>query len=195
MSKRSRGEGSVRQRPDGRYEARIWVTTADGERKRVSGYGDTAKAAIEARTKKAAALAAGAPVRSSRATLAEVAAQWRKHVLPVDYPARSTQDLYRSRCEVHIERAPIGAVRLCDLTPGHIQRWIATKSGAASSLRQDLIIMRHILSMAKRDKLIRDSPAADVKLPKAPRGEAAHLSMQQVTALLFNFCPRGHFFL
>lgn len=180
---RNRGEGSVRQRKSGRYEARIPIITADGVRKRVSGYGKSAKEAIADRDAKAAALQQGAPVRSSNATVAEVASMWRTTALP-GFDTLSTREAYKSRCEVHIERGTLGQVRLRDLTVAHVERWVNGSKAAASSKRKDLIVLRHVLAMAVRDGLLAKNPAAQVKLPTVTRGDAEHLEMDVVVKII-----------
>lgn len=183
MSKRSKGEGTVRQRPDGRWEARKWVTTAEGVKKRVSGYGDTAKEAIADRDSKCRTLATGGPLRAATATIAQVAETWRTTTLP-GVGTQNTRDTYATRCRVHIEDRPLGQVRLCDLSVGHVEKWLHTSTAAQSSKRQDLIILRHVLDMAVRDRLIRSNPAKAVKLPVVQRGDAEHLDMATVTRLI-----------
>jgi integrase len=41
MARRANGEGTVYRRKDGRWEAAVYVLTADGTRKRVRIYGRT----------------------------------------------------------------------------------------------------------------------------------------------------------
>ena len=183
MSTRSKGEGTVKRRADGRYEARRWVTTRTGERKRVSGYGKDAKAAIADRDDKCRKLTAGAPIQSSTATVAEVAASWRADSLP-GLGTQSTLDTYAARSRVHIEQSALGKVRLRDLAIGHVERWLNTSEAAESSKRQDLIILRHVLEMAVRDDLIADNPARRVKLPKVTRADAEHLPVDAVAMIV-----------
>ncbi|MCM3897109.1 site-specific integrase [Gordonia sputi] len=180
---RSKGEGTVRQRPNGRYEARKWVVSADGVRQRVSGYGANAKEAIADRDMKCKALAEGNPIRSATATIAQVAEVWRTTTLP-GIGTQNTRDTYACRCRVHIEDRPLGQIRLRDLKVGHVERWLNTSTAAPSSRRQDLIILRHILDMAVRDKLIGSNPAKAVKLPVVERGDAEHLDMATVTRII-----------
>ncbi len=72
MSKRANGEGTVRQREGGRWEARLVYTDPNtGQTKRASFYGSKAS---EARAKMRAAalrLESGAPVRDAKRTVAD----------------------------------------------------------------------------------------------------------------------------
>lgn len=189
---RSRGEGTVRQRKDGLFEARKNIVAKGGVRKRVSGYGKTAKAAVEDRDAKCRALQAGEPIKSSTATIAEIASQWREVALPA-YKTQSTRDTYAARCKKWVEANALGTVRLRDLDAQHVQRWINTSTAAQSSKRQDLIILRAVLDMAVQRKLIAANPARTIALPHVEQVEADILSIQQVTALLEEIEKRSRY--
>src|SRR5450759_211861 len=77
MAKRSNGEGSVRKRANGSWEARfVYVDEASGAVKRRSFYGRTGADARKQMQAARARLAAGAPVVDARITVAAWCRQW-----------------------------------------------------------------------------------------------------------------------
>lgn len=70
------GEGSIRQRSDGRWEARAYVLTADGREIRKSIYGRTWEEVHAALTKVQAERMAGRRVGSSSQTVADYLTHW-----------------------------------------------------------------------------------------------------------------------
>src|SRR3954452_24272352 len=95
MVRRHSGEGSVRQRDNGRWEARLrYEDPATGERKRASFYGRTAKEARAAMKAAVERIEAGSPVRDASATLADVLRDWRTKTLLASSRRQTTKDLY-----------------------------------------------------------------------------------------------------
>lgn len=186
--RRGSGEGTIRRRPGGDWEARIRYTDPDtGERKRVSFYGATAAAA---RAKAAAArgrITAGAPVRDATRTVADWLKHWRATTLAVSDRKESTKSLYGTLSRKHLECVPFGALTLDRLRPSHIEALILACRGkglSESTVRQVYTVARLALDGAVRDGLIARNPAAVVGRPGVARREAKHLGAGEVVALL-----------
>jgi integrase len=186
--RRANGEGSIRRRSGGGWEARITHVDPDtGERKRESLYGPT-QAAV--RAKMAAArrrIDAGAPVRDATRTVGDWVSHWRATTLAVSNRAKSTRELYAGVAKTHIEPAPFGAIALDRLRPSDIETLILTCRGkglADSTVRKVYTVARLALDGAVRDRLIARNPAAVVDRPGVARREARHLIAGDVVALL-----------
>ncbi|PWU58951.1 hypothetical protein DLE60_19025 [Micromonospora globispora] len=73
---RRNGEGNIRQRKDGRFEARVWVFTTDGREIRKSVYGATWDEAHAALVKLKSNALAGVRLPATGATVGDYLAYW-----------------------------------------------------------------------------------------------------------------------
>ena len=97
MSKRAKGEGSVRQRPNGTWEARLsHVDPQSGKRLWWSFYAPTAEAAREDLDKARDRLKAQLPVKDSSQRLADWIEHWSATALEASPRKESTKALYRN---------------------------------------------------------------------------------------------------
>ncbi|WP_145013228.1 tyrosine-type recombinase/integrase [Mycobacterium marseillense] len=201
MAKRANGEGTIRQRANGRWEARITYTdTETGRVERVSLYGPTAKA-VRAKMKAARErLEAGAPVKDASRSVGDWLAQWRETTLAASDRAASTRALYAMLSRRHLEPAPFGAITLDKLRPSDVESLVLsmrakTKPGRSedaepvralsdSTIRQTYTVLRSALDGAVRDGLLARNPAAQVPRPGVERREARHLDAEAVTLVL-----------
>lgn len=114
------GAGSIRQRPDGRWEARITVGTDPGTGKpiRRSIYGDTQKEVLTAMRDVQRNADDGLYIEPTRLTLAQWMDIWqRDYLLSQKY---GTVKTYKAQIATHIKPA-LGAVKLSKLTPHLVQ--------------------------------------------------------------------------
>lgn len=201
MAKRANGEGTIRQRANGRWEARITYTdTETGRVERVSLYGTTAKA-VRAKMKAARErLETGAPVKDASRSVGDWLAQWRETTLAASDRKESTRALYANLSRRHLEPMPFGAITLDKLRPSDVEALVLsmrakTKSGATedaelvraladSTIRQTYIVLRAALDAAVRDGLLARNPAAQVRRPSVERREAKHLDASGVSLVL-----------
>jgi integrase len=201
MGRRSNGEGNVRKRPDGRWEARLhWEDPETGEMHRQSFYAPTATA-VRAKLKKARErLEEGAPVKDASRTVADWLAQWRITTLAASDRRISTRELYATLSRKHLEAEPFGAIRLDRLRPSDIDALVLSmrakmKPGrgegadpvralADATIRQVYTVLRAGLDGAVRDGLLAKNPAAAVRRPGVARREARHLERADVDRLL-----------
>ncbi len=205
MSKRrGRGEGNIRQRSDGRWEARIRLPEGGG------GKSIYARTRQEARAKLTEALREmdlGAPlVKDERLTVERYLADWleRKRA---DLRPR-THARYRELM-AHVTRA-VGGLALTKLTPTRIDRLysalqtppatqaatqegengpVATQEGAGVALSSTTVhhlhvTLRQALDDAQRLGLVARNVADQLKGPRMRQTEMHTLDLQQSRALL-----------
>ena len=170
MSKRSNGEGSVRKRPNGTWEARLsYIDPMTGERRRTSLYGATAEDARAELAEARERLKVEAPVRDSSQRLGDYITHWLDTALEASPRKDSTKGLYRNLATKHLSPAPFGSLPLAKLRKTHIDGLIVTlrKRGLAdSTVRQIYTVLRAILADAKLDGLTAENAAAKVARPR-----------------------------
>lgn len=175
MSKKSAaGAGSIRQRPDGRWEARLSYVDELGARRRKSFYADTQR---EARQKLTAALKAvddGTFRETQRYTVQAWMLEWME-VYGGAWKPR-TQDDYKRKSEKHIF-PELGSVQLTALTTTKIQRFInglSTKHGLSpKSVKNIHGVLHSSLKQAVASGVISHNPADNINLPKAQKPNLA----------------------
>ena len=186
VRKRANGEGSVRKRADGRFEARLAYEDQDGKVLRRSFYG-TSSAEVRRQLKAAQGrLAVGGPIQDATRTLNEWVEQWCATTLEASPRKATTKALYRSLVQSHVLRRGIGTRRLDRLRPTDIDAWIVSlrEPLSSASINKVFLVLRSCLDDAVRDGLLAGNPARLVKQPAVTRTEARHLSPAEVGMLL-----------
>lgn len=188
MSKRSNGEGNIRQRPNGSWEARVsYLDPADGKRKRVSFYGRT-KTEVRAKLREGVArLEAGTAPKDASVTIGQWLKHWRSTTLEASDRKPTTKAMYERLSINHLEDGSIAAVRLDRFRASHVEGLLVelrAKGLADTSVRLIYTVLRQALDGAVRDGLVSRNPVADVKRPRATAKEATFLDVSQVGALL-----------
>jgi integrase len=188
MTKRANGEGTVRQRANGTWEARLSFTdTETGRVERVSFYGPTAKAVRDKMKAARDRLEAGAPVRDATRSVGDWLTHWRATSLAASDRKESTRVLYANLARKHLEPAPFGVIPLDRLRPSDVEALVLVLRGRGlsdSTIRSTYTVLRAALDGAVRDGLIARNPAAAVTRPGVARSEARHLGADDVTAVL-----------
>ena len=115
------GQGGVYLRADGRWEAKVFVDTPDGRRKRISVYGDSQRDALDELGKVLDQQRRGIPIATTTLTVAEYMKYWLQHIAEPSI-RRTTYATYE------------GDVRLAH-RPGHRQ---AKAEGLAGSAYSDM---------------------------------------------------------
>lgn len=187
--RRTAGEGTIRRRADGRWEARLsYADQTTGEHKRRSFFGRTQREAREKMNAAKERLAADAPVTDSTMTLASWLQRWRETTLRASSRAASTKRLYSDLSRLHLEPAPFGAVQLSRLRANDIEAHLLRlqeESGlSASTTRSIYAVLRGALEIAVRDQLLARNPMTGVKRPAVARTEVTKLSAEEVVRLL-----------
>jgi len=191
--KRGNGEGSIYQRSDGRWEARLRVQDGAGGVVRKSLYGDTR----EELQKKLHALQKqrieGTFNSDARRPLGEFLTVWlEQHVRP-SREIRTTF-FYESLIRRHIV-PEIGHIRLENLKPQVIQSFYAKKlkDGASKGLVKKVHITLHAaLAVAERQQIILRNPAHFVTPPKPDRPEPKSYTPEE--AVRFCAAVNGHLY-
>jgi integrase len=185
MTRRGANEGTIRERKDGRWEARVIVTGADGRRSRRSLLG---RSRAEVRDKLQAALrteAAGLPPPAERLTVGAFLEAWLRDA------ARPTvrSNTYRSYAGiVRVHLVPgLGRQPLARLTPQQVQAFLNAKSAerlAPRSVAYIRAVLRQALGQAERWGMVGRNVARLAEPPRVPRREVRPLSPDQARQLL-----------
>jgi integrase len=177
MTRRGANEGTIRERKDGRWEARVILTQADGRRVRRSLLGRTR---AEVRDKLQAALraeATGLALPAERLTVGTFLDQWlRESARPSVRPR--TYASYAGIVRVHLQPG-LGRDPLARLTPQHVQTFLNAKSRehlAPRTVAYIRAVLRQALGQAERWGLATRNVARLTAPPRVPRREVRPLS-------------------
>lgn len=196
--KRKAGDGTVRQRKDGRWEGRIVIGYDDnGYPKTKNVLAKTKKECVEKLQKLKEECGGLKPekVRSEMPFGDWLTYWYENHSKPKIRP--TTQETYESRIRLHII-PEIGDIPLNKLTQNDLQQFYGRlkKSGRkrftdkyGEGLSDRMVRMCHAtcrsaLEKAVQDGLIRVNPAIGCKLPPARKGEMNLLSRESMQKLL-----------
>jgi integrase len=116
------GEGGVYRRADGRWEAKAFVDTPDGRRKRISVYGDTERKVLDELNKIRDHQRRGIPVATTTLTVAEYMTYWLEHIAEPGI-RRTTYATYEGDVRLHIVPG-IGKRKIKTLQAAHIRTWL-----------------------------------------------------------------------
>lgn len=181
MSKRTNGDGSYRQRPDGLWEVRI--TLPNGKRK--SLYGRTQ---AEVKAKQTAALSEiqqGIDISKKPETMELFLNRWLADRVTITCAPKTTES-YASMLKLHIVPV-IGRTKLKDLRTPEIDRMLRAMTDAGLSARTVTYcraVLRAALNYALDARLITFNPAAHATVPKRVKKEQEWLKPAQSRALL-----------
>lgn len=188
MAKRSNGEGSVRKRSNGTWEARFhYEDPSTGEIRRRSFYGRTAAEARQQMRDAGERLAVGAPVTDSSMTMQEWCRRWLDTTVAASSRRATTKVLYEGLSRAHLESPPFGNLTLGRVRPSDIGALILrlrARGLAQSTVQRIFIVLRLALAGAVRDGLIARNTAELVRQPRIERTEARHLWVADVSTLL-----------
>ncbi|HEX3731345.1 MAG TPA: site-specific integrase, partial [Mycobacteriales bacterium] len=161
-----------RKRPDGRWEARVFVLTTEGNWKRASVYGKSPDDVETKITELKAQRDKGIPVASTAATVRDFLNSWLvESVKPNRRP--TTYEGYEINVRCHINPF-IGGKKLSRLGVRDVQAWIGQLRVAGrspSSIRYAHRTLRAALNQAMRSELIARNVAVLVDLPPLDDGD------------------------
>lgn len=184
-NRRARGEGSIRQRADGRWEVRIDIGRgADGKRRRKSLFAPTQAAAVKLLKKQAGRAVDGQLLTTSTPTISAYLNQWFE--THADDWRPSTRRGYRGAIDRFLVPA-FGTLRLEQLTPQALQRWLLqhkTEHGARRRITLAHATLRSALSDAQRLQLVSINAAELVKVPQPARRAITPLTLDQAKTFL-----------
>lgn len=185
--RRGNGEGSIKQRADGRWEARytLGFNPKTGKPVRKSIYGKTKKEVQDKLVKTLAEIVDGKHFEPTKMLLRDWLEFWLKtYSCDKKY---STLKGYRASINKHINPA-LGNIFLEKITPMMVQMFYNSlstpdKNGKAlspKSIKNVHIVLRAALNQAVENDLIRRNPCHNAKLPKVYKTEIRPLTDQQV---------------
>lgn len=122
--RRGHGEGSIHQRPDGRWCATIDLGMVNGKRKRKYLYGETRREVVEKLKAAQHAQASGANLAAERLTVATFLERWLADVVSRRNKPR-TVDGYTQIVRQHLI-PHLGRHQLDQLSPEHVQTMLNT---------------------------------------------------------------------
>ena len=185
-SRGAQGAGSIRQRPDGRWEARYVVgrDSTTGKQIRRSVYGSTQREVRQKLSKAVSAIDEGNYFEPTKMTLARWAEIWLS-----EYSGDkkySTIKHYKAQCKSHIIPM-LGNTKLSELTAPQVQKFyndLQRNGLAAKSVRNIHGILTKCLSTAVKVGYIKYNPCSGVTLPRVEKKEIHPLTDKQVKAFL-----------
>lgn len=186
MARRGRGEGTIRQRKNGRWEARITVgTTPDGKPNQRSVYGKTRAETAKKLNDLLAKRDKGMLSDPNKATVSEWLERWLK---TKTHLAEKSRNNYRQEIEPIIET--LGKVRLQSLKPTQIQDLYASLAATPRKQRKAATHLKAALKEAVQLRVIFWNPAEAVKV-KSPRVEKGVKIWTREEAASFLKAARG----
>lgn len=193
-SKRANREGSIRQRPDGRWEARYTVGRDPGTGKQVqrSIYGATQQEVAKELRKVTTAIDNDAYSEPSRMTVGQWLDTW--HAEYLGSVKSSTVCTYAQHINNHLKPA-LGAVKLRALTGPQIQKLYNSLSRAGrnpKTVRNLHGVLHKALSQAVKVGFLRVNPCEACTLPRVERARIEPLDSPEIETFLQSI--KGHRF-
>ena len=181
---RGRGEGSIRKRQDGRWEAVVQMGYFEGKRQRKSVYGRTRAEVNRKLLEVQALIATGVAPPPERLTVGRHLTDWLAHKRPS--LRAKTYACYESSVRVHLVPA-LGNFRLARLTPQQVQSFLAAKATAGLSPRtvqMQRAVLRTALNHALRWSLVTRNVAQLTDSPRTTPRVVTPLTREEAEVLL-----------
>lgn len=188
-TRKSNGEGTIRQRPDGRWELRATLEDATGKKQRISIYGATRKEVTTKRDALKNEEAAGILAAPNRHTVDTYLTAWLDHVQQ-DLKPTSHQS-YKYIVDAHIIPR-LGHVQLLKLAPLHVEGMITgmLRDGlSARTASYARAVLRRALQQALRWGLVGRNVAQNVAPPRKEHQEMHAWTPEQAAAFLQHARP------
>ena len=190
-NKAAKGSGTIRQRKDGRWEARYTAGYNSGTGKQIqrSVYGDTQSEVLKRLQQVHVEITSGTYTEPSKMTVGQWLDIWLSEYTANIKP--STLDSYKRRTEYRI-RPALGALKLSMVKPHIIQTFYnslqrATRNDGAlspKSIQNIHGIIHKAFQQAVELGYIKINPTAACKLPHVPKPIIKPLDGEQMTAFL-----------
>lgn len=190
-SHRGHNEGTITERKDGRWEARVFLGYENGKPKRKCLYGKTRSEVAAKLARALSDLQNGQALPDERLSLAGFLEAW----LEGTAKARlrfSTYTRYKGLIDKHVTPS-LGRIPVGKLTPQQVQRYLTERQASGLAPRtviQIRAILRTALNQAVRHSLTPRNAAALADPPKATTFKPTFLDAKQAEALLL--AVRGH---
>jgi len=184
-SRRGHGEGTVYQRPDGRWTAQIDLGWVGGRRRRKTVYANTEREVLIKRDQVRNQLVKGVNFTEAPRTIEDWMNEWLTTVKAGDGTSASTLERYDQIVRVHIIPA-LGRIKLTALTPRDVQLMVGQlrQTAAPASVIKIHGVLRNALGDAERLDLIPRNVARAVRPAMLTRTERRALTAAEATKLL-----------
>lgn len=185
--KNANNGGSIRQRPDGRWEARVTIGTnpATGKPVRKSLYGSTQKEVKQKMTALLSDLDKGTYQEPSKMTVAQWFDEWLEtFIRPTLKPL--TVETYEKHIRNHI-KPNIGALPLRSVRGTHIQtiyNGMLNNGSSPKTIKNVSAVLHKSFSVAVKQGLIPQNPCDSTELPKQQRQEIKPLTDSEIPLFL-----------
>lgn len=182
--RRGRGEGSITQRPDGRWVARVDLGWSDGKRRRKAIYGRTRREVAGKLTKALHDVQQGVALPDERQTVAQFLHRWLEHKRARLRPRAWLT--YEQAVRLHLVPG-IGKIALARLKPTQLDEWFRThhvNGTSARNIRYARTVLRAALNQARKWRYVSDNVAALVEPPRHSPREIQPLTPEQARTLL-----------
>lgn len=183
--RRGKGEGSIRQRADGRWEVRINLGRGlDGKRRTKSAFAPTQTEAVKTLKRLNGRAVDGQVLATSTPTVKSFLAEWM--ATNGDTWRPSTKRSYQAAIDLYLVPA-FGNRRIEQLTPAAVQKWLTehkTEHGARRRIVLAHAVLRSALADARRLQIVAINAAELVKVPKPTKRPIVPLTVEQSRAFL-----------
>jgi len=182
--RRGKGEGSIRLRADGRWEARIDLGWVNGKRRSKSIFGRTRKDVTTKLPKALAQAQRHQPFADERETVERFLTRWLTHQ-KTRVRAR-TWDGYEGIVRLHLFPT-LGKLSLARLTPQHVDaafQQLQENGASAARIRGVRTVLRAALNRALKWQLLTVNPAALVEPPRHRPKEIHPLTPEEARTLV-----------
>lgn len=183
MARRAKGEGTIYySAARKRWILQLAPETPGGTRPQRSF--KTQRAALDAKAALEAERKAGADLTAKQPTVGEFLIIWLTEII-IPMSKASTADSYGYVIRKYIT-PHLGTVRLDDLTPAMVQRWVntLTKQLGPATVRSAYRRLRTALSVAVDWHYLTSNPAERARLPKLPPSVARRYTLEETRKLL-----------
>lgn len=184
MSRRGQGEGSIRLRADGRWEAQLSLGYAHGKRQRKSLFGKTRKEVQDRLADAVRDRRRGKPVTTKSQTTATFLTGWLETVKPKLRPM--TYRSYEARVNQHMIPT-LGRVPVQQLKPQDVQALLNEKAAtqlSPSTVRGIRAVLRAALQQGVKWQQLDYNAAALADPPRVPRQRRPWLTPEQAKIFL-----------
>lgn len=182
--RRGRGEGSVKQLPNGTFKARMSYLDAQGVRHRPTAYFDTRRAALAWLREQHSKHDRGMLADSGKRTVGNWLVEWLAMKKPQVEP--NTYSFHESNVRLYVMPI-IGRTQLGKLRPSHVAAMYSalTNKGISPATQKHAgVTLSAALNDAVKMGLLGSNPGKAVRKPKVNRKEIRPLDAVQVRAFL-----------
>ena len=186
-TRNAQGGGTIRQRPDGRWEARYTVGRDPGTGKQIqkSIYGKTQKEVRQLLQQATTAIDEGSYIQPSKMTVGKWLDIWLEEY--TSNVKEHTRVTYETQVRVHIKPA-IGAVKLLDIKPHQIQAMYnhlqKEKQLSPKTIKNVNGVLHRALDQALKLGYIKVNPCQGVVLPRVEAPEMHPMTESEIAAFL-----------